>query len=81
MQLSYLQTYTKGLVKVDDVLVAVHQIIKTAPVFADIINVSINKPLEIMPLRQVTLVDGSIHYVSTKILLEMIKVHSPASLT
>ena len=46
MQLSYLQTYTKGLVKVDDVLV-----------------------------------DGSIHYVSTKILLEMIKVHSPASIT
>lgn len=32
MQLSYLQTYTKGLVKVDDVLVAVHQIIKTEPI-------------------------------------------------
>lgn len=81
MQLSYLQTYTKGLIKVDDVLVAVHQIVKTAPVFADIINVSTNKPLGITPLRQVTLVDGSIHYVSTKILLELIKVHSPVSLT
>jgi hypothetical protein len=81
MQLSYLQTYTKGLVEVDDVLVAVHQIVKTAPVFADIINVSINKPLKITPLRQVTLVDGSVHYVSNKILLEMIKVHSPNTLT
>lgn len=73
MQLRYLQTYTKGCSSIEHVLIALHQITQTDPVYQDKANVSVNKPLIIKPLLQVTMVDGSKHYVSSKELLSLVK--------
>lgn len=81
MKLPFLQTYSKNLTRIDHVLVSFHSIAQTAPVFQDKINVSVNRPLEIKALKQVTLIDGSIHYVSSKILNSLIDVDSPFSLS
>ena len=81
MKLPFLQTYSKSLTRIDNVLVALHSITQTAPVFKDKINASVNRPLENKALKQVTLIDGSIHYVSSKLLNSLIDVDSPYALS
>lgn len=66
MELKFLNTYNKGLTKIDGVLVALSYIVKIELAFTDTVNVSVNRPLEIKSLKLVTLVDGSTHYVSSK---------------
>lgn len=73
MQLRYLQTYDKDCASIEHVLVALDKITQTAPVFKSESNISVNRPLRIKPLLQVTLADGSIHYVSSKELLSLVK--------
>lgn len=80
MKLRFLQTYSKSLTRIDNVLVALHQITHTEPVFTDNVNVSVNRPLEIKALRQVTLINGSTHYVSAKLLNSLIDVETPYGL-
>jgi len=80
MKLPFLQTYSKSLTRIDDVLVALHHIAHTAPVFTDHINVSVNRPLEIKALKQVTLIDGSVHYVAAKLFNSLIDVETPYGL-
>lgn len=66
MELNFLNTYNKGLTKIDGVLVALSYIVKIELAFTDTVNVSVNRPLEIKSLKLVTLIDGSTHYVSSK---------------
>lgn len=80
MLLQYLQTYSKNLIRIENVLVAAHQIVKTESVFGDIVNVSVNKKLEIRALRQVTMTDGSTHFVAAKSLYLLINCDSAYSL-
>jgi len=66
MELNFLNTYNKGLTKIDGVLVALSYIVKIELAFTDTVNVSVNRPLEIKSLKLVTLIDGSTHYVSSE---------------
>lgn len=76
MQLRYLQTYTESCNSIEHVLVSLDKIVQTAPVFQEKINASLNRPLRIKPLLQVTMVNGSKHYVSAKELLSLVKFES-----
>lgn len=71
MESKFVYTYNKNLKRLDHLIISLEHIVKIEFAFTESINVSVNRPLEIKSLRLVTLVDGTTHYISSKVLEEI----------